>query len=227
MRILIVEDEQKLAQSLAQGLRNEGHQVDVSYTGEEGFFLATDADYDLILLDIMLPQRSGLEILEKLRSQGNNVPVLILSAKDTLADRVMGLNQGADDYLVKPFAFSELIARINAVTRRGGTEALVVLEYLELHLDLLTRSVTRAGTTIDLTRREFDLLEYVLRHQGHIVSRAMLAKDVWQQPNRATPLDNVIDVHITRLRQKLDAQFAYPLIHTIRGVGFVLERRDP
>lgn len=225
MRVLIVEDEKKLALSLAEGLRSKGFEVDVSFTGEDGFYLACDSDYDVILLDVMLPHRSGLEILEKLRQQGNHVPVLILSAKDTLEDRVKGLNAGADDYVIKPFALSEVVARISAITRRGNNENVTKYHLANLRLDLLSRSVVRAEIDIDLTRREFDLLEYMFRYQGHVVSRAMLAKDVWQQQHRATSLDNVIDVHIARLRQKLDTPFDVSLIHTVRGVGFVLECR--
>jgi DNA-binding response OmpR family regulator len=226
MHILVIEDEPKVARAIRKGLEAEHYQVSVAATGEEGFFLATNQIVDLILLDLMLPGRSGLEILAALRGQGCQTPVLILTARDAVEDRVSGLDQGADDYLVKPFAFPELLARIRALTRRGRYEQALRLRLADLELDCVTRQVSRAGQEISLTTREFELLEYLLRHQGHVVSRQMLAQDVWRIQDRATPLDNVIDVHIARLRQKMDSPFASPLLKTVRGVGFILKEGD-
>jgi DNA-binding response OmpR family regulator len=226
MHILVIEDEPKVARAIREGLEAEHYQVSVAPTGEEGYFMATNQIVDLILLDLMLPGRSGLEILAALRGQGCQTPVLILTARDAVDDRVAGLDQGADDYLVKPFAFPELLARIRALTRRGRYEQALRLRLADLELDCVTRRVTRAGQEIPLTSREFELLEYLLRHQGHVVSRQMLAQDVWRIQDRATPLDNVIDVHIARLRQKMDAPFAPPLLKTVRGIGFVLKEGE-
>ncbi|MBN1998916.1 response regulator transcription factor [candidate division KSB1 bacterium] len=225
MHILIIEDEKKVAEAVSEGLRSEGYQVSLAFTGEEGFFRAMSQTFDLILLDLMLPGRSGIEILTALREK-NNVPVLILTAKDAIEDRVAGLDCGADDYLVKPFAFAELLARIRALTRRGRPDQVLRMKLADLELDCLTRKVTRAGYEIYLTGKEYELLEYLFRHQGHIVSREMLAHDVWHVFDRATPLDNVIDVHINRLRAKIDADSDNKLLHTIRGVGFVLKQAD-
>lgn len=226
MHILVIEDEPKVAKAIQEGLKSEKYQVTVAETGEDGYFLATTQAFDLILLDLMLPGRSGLEILIALRKQKCQTPVLILTARDAVDDRVEGLDTGADDYLVKPFAFPELLARIRALTRRGRPEQALRLRLADLELDCVTRKVTRSGQEIDLTGKEFNLLEYLLRHQGHVVSREMLARDVWKVTSRATPLDNVIDVHITRLRQKVDAPFKKKLLKTIRGVGFVLKEEE-
>ncbi len=223
MHILVIEDEPKVAKAIREGLESEKYQVTVAETGEDGYFLATTQAFDLILLDLMLPGRSGLEILTALREQKCQTPVLILTARDAVDDRVEGLDTGADDYVVKPFAFPELLARIRALTRRGRPEQALKLRLADLELDCVTRKVTRSGREISLTAKEFDLLEYLLRHQKHVVSREMLARDVWKVKSRATPLDNVIDVHITRLRQKVDAPFKKKLLKTIRGVGFVLQ----
>ncbi len=226
MHILVIEDEPKVAQAIRKGLESENYQVTVASTGEEGYFLATTRAFDLILLDLLLPGRSGLEILASLRKQKCQTPVLILTARDAVEDRVLGLDTGADDYVVKPFAFSELLARIRALTRRGRPEQALRLRFADLEIDCVTRKVRRGKQEIELTTKEFDLLEYLLRHQGHIVSRDMLARDVWKVTSRATPLDNVIDVHIARLRKKLDAPFRKKLLKTIRGVGFVLKEGD-
>jgi len=223
MQILVIEDESKVAQAIRKGLETELYQVTVAATGEEGYFLATTRAFDLIVLDLMLPGRSGLEILTALRQQECQTPVLILTARDAVEDRVEGLDTGADDYVVKPFAFPELLARIRALTRRGRPEQALRLRLADLELDCVTRKVTRERLKIDLTEKEFELLEYLLRHQGHVVSREMLAREVWKVSARATPLDNVIDVHITRLRQKMDAPFKTKLLKTVRGVGFVLK----
>ena len=226
MHILVIEDEPKVAKAIREGLEFENYQVTVAVTGEDGFFFATTQAFDLILLDLMLPGRSGLEILTALRKQKCQTPVLILTARDAVEDRVEGLDTGADDYVVKPFAFPELLARIRALTRRGRPEQALRLRLADLELDCVTKKVTRGKQEIDLTAKEFDLLEYLLRNQGHVVSREMLARDVWKVTSRATPLDNVIDVHIARLRQKVDAPFKKKLLKTIRGVGFVLKEGD-
>ena len=223
MYILIIEDESKVAQALDEGLSSEGYKVTVAKTGEDGFFLAMSQTFDLILLDLMLPGRNGLDILQELRKENKTVPVLILTAKDAIEDRVLGLDSGADDYLVKPFAFPELLARIRALTRRGRPDQALKLKLANLELDCVTRKVVRGSYDILLTGREFELLEYLLRHQGHVVSREMLAHDVWNVTERATPLDNVIDVHINQLRAKMDNDFEDKLLHTIRGVGFILK----
>jgi len=226
MHILVVEDEPKVAQALRRGLEAQHYRVTTAATGEEGYFLATTRAFDLILLDLMLPGRGGLEILAALREQHCPTPVLVLTARDAVEDRVAGLDRGADDYLVKPFAFPELLARIRALTRRGRVDEALRLNLADLELDRVTRRVARAGEKIELTAREFELLEYLMLHQGHTVSREMLARDVWRVNERATPLDNVIDVHIARLRRKIDAPFETKLIRTIRGVGFALQGED-
>jgi len=222
MRILVVEDDRKVAKALREGLQAEHYDVRVASNGEEGFFLVNHETFDIVLLDLMLPRRDGIEVLTTLRRRGLQTPVLILTAKDTVEDRVHGLDLGADDYLVKPFAFPELVARIRALLRRGRMDQVLRLQLDDLEMDLITRKVNRGGSIIELTAKEFELLEYLLRHQGQVVSREMLARDVWQVTARATPLDNVIDVSIARLRRKLDDAFERKLLHTVRGVGFVL-----
>ncbi len=226
MQILVIEDERKVASALKAGLEAEHYEVEVAHTGEEGFFLVSARTFDLVVLDLMLPGRDGLEILQTLRRRSIQTPVLILTAKDAVEDRVVGLDLGADDYLVKPFAFPELSARIRALLRRGRTDQVLRLKCDELEMDLVTRTVRRSDETLNLTAREFELLEYLLRHGGHVVSREMLARDVWKETARATPLDNVIDVHIARLRRKVDDPFDRKLVHTVRGVGFVLKREE-
>ena len=227
MRVLIVEDERKLAQVVASALQAAHYDVDVAHTGEDGFFRANAEVFELVVLDLMLPGRSGLEILQTLRQRHIDTPVLILTARDGVDDRVLGLDLGADDHLVKPFALPELLARIRALLRRGRPSDALRLKTADLEVDLVTRRAIRGERTLDLTAREFELLEYLLRHQGHLVSREMLAREVWKEPRRATPLDNVIDVQITRLRKKVDADGASRLIHTVRGVGFVLREGEP
>jgi len=226
MRLLIVEDEEKMARALRTGLEAEQFSVDVAGTGEEGFFLASTESYDLVILDLMLPSRDGMEVLTALRRKNLSVPVLILTSKDTVEDRVRGLDAGADDYLVKPFAFSELTARIRALLRRGKPEPTDILKLADLEMDAAGRVVSRGGKELSLTAREFDLLEYLLRQPGRVVSREMLARDVWRETARYTPIDNVIDVHIAHLRRKLDEPFARKLLHTVRGVGFVLREES-
>jgi two-component system copper resistance phosphate regulon response regulator CusR len=227
VRILVIEDEQKVARALRQGLEGEHYEVEIAETGEDGFFRALARPFDLVILDLMLPGRSGLEILANLRRQGHPLPVLVLTARDTIQDRVTGLDSGADDYLIKPFAFAELLARVRALMRRGRQDEPVRLSVGDLEMDLKTRRAVRAGHPIDLTAREFDLLAYLLRRVGEIVSREMLARGVWNEPSRGTPLDNVIDVHIARLRKKVDAEGRPRLIHTIRGVGFLVKVGEP
>jgi DNA-binding response OmpR family regulator len=201
--------------------------VVVERTGEDAFFRMTTEAFDLILLDLGLPGRDGLHILTTLRGKGIKTPVLVLTARDTLQDRVAGLDSGADDYLVKPFAFAELLARIRALMRRGRAAESPRLAVGDLSMDLITRKVTRGGQPVELTVREFELLEYLMRYEGQVVSRETLARDVWKETARTTPLDNVIDVHIARLRRKVDLDPSMKLIHTVRGVGFLLREGEP
>ena len=222
MRILVVEDEHKLGKALQEGLQSEQYGVALAHTGEEGFYLVQTESFDLVILDVMLPGRSGLEILKAMRQHGLRTPVLMLTARDAIEDRVRGLDTGADDYLLKPFAFPELLARIRALSRRGIPEGSPAMRIADLEVDVIGRTVTRGGQMLDLTAREFELLEYLVRHQGHVVSREMLTRDVWKEAGRHTPLDNVIDVHVARLRRKVDDQFNPKLVHTVRGVGFVV-----
>ena len=223
-RILVVEDESKVARAIREGLERQGHQVVIAPTGEEGFFLVNAEEFNLVILDLMLPGRDGLQVLSTLRKRGLETPVLILTARDAIEDRVQGLDKGADDYLVKPFAFPELLARVRALLRR--TEQGPQLRLADLEMNVLTRHAKRRGQYLELTGREFELLEYLLRHRDHVVSREMLARNVWKESARATPLDNVMDVHINRLRRKVDEPFDRKLIHTVRGVGFVLREEE-
>jgi DNA-binding response OmpR family regulator len=227
MRILVIEDQKKVAQALLEGLQRNGFAVSVSFDGEEGFFLLNSEQFDLVILDLNLPKRDGIEILKAIRQKGIALPVLILTARDSVEDRVTGLESGADDYLVKPFAFPELLARVQALLRRSRQDRETTLSVADLQLDLRTRKVSRGSEQIALTARELELLEYLLRNKETIVSREMLARDVWQAPMRATPLDNVIDVHITHLRRKIDGPFDMKLLHTVRGVGFILSEDTP
>ena len=226
-RLLVVEDEQKVAEALREGLEGEGYEVTVETTGEAAFFRSSTEAFDLLLLDLGLPGRDGLDILRALREGGVDTPVLILTARDTIADRVSGLNTGADDYLVKPFAFEELLARIQAVVRRGRVSTPRRLGLGGLHVDLTTRRVVRDGRPLELTAKEFDLLEYLLRHERRVVSRDTLAREVWRDTSRSTTLDNVIDVHVSRLRRKVDGDGLVKLLHTVRGVGFVVREGEP
>jgi DNA-binding response OmpR family regulator len=224
-RILVVEDEVKVAGALREGLEAEGYRVRLAYTGEDGFFQASSQPFELVILDRMLPGRDGLEILGALRRSGFLTPVLMLTARDGVEDRVAGLDAGADDYLVKPFAFAELLARVRALVRRSRGDQLLRLTAGDLAIDVAGRSVTRCGREIELTPREYELLEYLVRHKGTLVSREMLARDVWGETERCTPLDNVIDVHIARLRKKIDTDHDR-LIHTVRGVGFIVREGE-
>jgi DNA-binding response OmpR family regulator len=226
-RILVVEDEAKVAGALSEGLASEGYGVAVATTGEDAFFLASEQTFDLIVLDVMLPGRNGFEVLSALRKRSLQMPVLMLTARDAIEDRVVGLDRGADDYLVKPFAFAELLARIRALLRRGRVDQVLRLKAADIEIDMVTRRAVRAHQVLALTVREFELLEYLVRHQSSIVSREMLARDVWKEPTRGTPLDNVIDVHMAHLRRKVDQDFPVKLIHTVRGVGFILQEGEP
>jgi DNA-binding response OmpR family regulator len=226
VRILIIEDEKKLAAALREGLEAEGYEVRIAADGDEGFLLASRHSFDLVLLDLMLPGRDGIEVLTRLRERGVTTPVLILTARDAVEDRVLGLDRGGDDYLVKPFTFPELLARVRALLRRGSTDPVLRLQHEDIHMDLATRSVARREHSLELTGKEFEILQCLLRHRGRIVSREMLARDVWHVTARATPLDNVIDVTMARLRRKIDDPYDRKLLHTVRGVGFVLGARQ-
>jgi two-component system copper resistance phosphate regulon response regulator CusR len=222
MRVLIVEDDEKTALALSSGLERGGFATAMAHTGEDGLFLLNSETFDLVVLDWMLPGRSGIELLKTLRSRGSKTPVLLLTARDAVDDRVLGLESGADDYLVKPFAFAELLARIRTLLRRSGPSEPLRKTIADLVVDLESRRVWRKEKPIELTPREFDLLAFLLRQPGQVVTREMLAKEVWREASRITPLDNVIDVHVAHLRAKVDEGHGLKLIHTIRGVGFVL-----
>ena len=211
-----------MAKALREGLEADGYSVRVAHTGEEGFYLMNAQSFDLAVLDVMLPGHDGFEILSTVRRRGIKTPVLLLTSRDTVEDRVRGLDIGADDYLVKPFAFPELLARIRVLLRRGKAPVDERFKLADLELDQGRRSVTRAAEAIELTPREFELLEYLLLNRGRVVSREMLARDVWKETGRQTPLDNVIDAQMVRLRKKIDGPFEPKLLHTVRGVGFVL-----
>jgi two-component system OmpR family response regulator len=227
MRILLVEDDPTFAGFVAKGLREAGHVVEHSDNGRDGLFLAASEAFDTIILDRMLPGGiDGIRLLETLRSQNNTTPVLVLSALSQVDDRVAGLKAGGDDYLTKPFAFSELLARVEALTRRGKSDGPTTkLVVGDLEMDLLSRGVRRAGQKIDLQPREFRLLEYLMRHAGQVVTRTMLLEGVWDY--HFDPQTNVIDVHVSRLRQKIDKPFPAPLIHTIRNAGYMLQPETP
>jgi two-component system, OmpR family, copper resistance phosphate regulon response regulator CusR len=219
MRLLIIEDDTKLALLLARGLREEGLAVDVTSDGEDGAFRAVEQDYDAIVLDVLLPGLDGFEVLERLRAKKKRTPVLMLTARGTVQDRVRGLNSGADDYLRKPFAFEELLARIHALLRRAAPESQVQLCVDDLMLDPRSREVTRGGARVDLTVKEFAILEYLLRHRERVISRTELSEHVWDEHFDA--MSNVVDVTVYRLREKIDRR-GPALVHTVRGAGYVL-----
>ncbi|MCE9681704.1 response regulator [Halomonas sp. DQ26W] len=223
MKILIVEDEPKTGDYLSQGLREAGFIVDLVRDGLEGLHLAQNEDYDLLVLDVMLPGMDGWNILKMIRRSGQDLPVLFLTARDEIDDRVQGLELGADDYLVKPFAFSELLARIRSLLRRGKAREPEVFRAADLELDLLKRRVFRAGERIDLTAKEFALLELLIRRQGEVLPRSLIASQVWDMNFDSDT--NVIDVAVRRLRAKVDGPFPLKLIRTVRGMGYVLEPR--
>ena len=221
MRILIIEDEKKVAGFIKKGLEEETYAVDAVYDGEEGLYLARENSYDLIVLDIMLPKVDGLEVLTCLRKEKNETPILLLTAKDSVEDRVKGLNQGADDYLTKPFAFSELLARTRVLLRRGKIEVQTVLEIADLTLDLLSHKVKRNGKEIELTGKEYSLLEFFMRNQEKVLTRTMIAEHVWDY--NFDTFTNVIDVYINHLRKKIDKNHPKKLLHTLRGVGYLMK----
>ncbi|MFW6206423.1 MAG: response regulator transcription factor [Gemmatimonadota bacterium] len=221
MRILVVEDDKKVASFLEKGLREEGYGVDVAHDGVEGSMKAGVYDYDLLLLDVMLPEKSGLEILRDVRKRENPVPVLLLTARDSEEDVVAGLDAGADDYLKKPFGFDELLARIRALLRRGGAERLELLTYDDVELDRIRHEASRGGLRLDLTPKEFQLLEYFLLHAEEVVRRTELLEKVWDL--HFDPMSNVVDVHVANLRKKL-RNGGDPLIHTVRGVGYAFQK---
>jgi two-component system copper resistance phosphate regulon response regulator CusR len=223
-RVLVIEDHAKVGESLRRRLTNDGNQVTLTASGEEGRVWACSGTYDVVVLDLMLPGIGGLEILREMRSRNVRTPVLVLTARDSVSDRLRGLDGGADDYLVKPFAMPELVARIRALLRRSRQPDIRRLRIADLELDLITRQAARNGRAIDLAPREFELLAYLVSHAGHVVSREMLGRDVWVQLERGTPLDNVIDVHIGRLRRKVDHDGQIPLIQTVRGLGFTVSK---
>ena len=227
MRILVVEDEKKVARALGEGLVAANYAVDEAATGEEGFFLLNQKTFDLVILDLMLPRCSGSELLGTLRSRGLRIPVLVLTAKDSIDDRVRSLDLGADDYLVKPFAFPELLARVRALIRRGHPPELPKLHAEDLEMDTFAHRVARGARPLNLTAREFEIVEYLLRRRGTVVSREMLAHEVWKVADRATPLDNAIDVTMARLRRKIDDPHEKKLLHTVRGLGYRLAVGPP
>ena len=222
-RVLVIEDDKKLADALRAGIAAEGYTVSVASSAEEGFFLVHREHPDLLLLDLTLPQRNGLDLLRQLREQHVDLRVMILTSHNSVEDRVEGLRSGADDYLGKPFSFPELTARIEALLRRFETSPLSELFRVgELVVNVREHKASRQGVSLDLTAREFDVLLYFAEHRGRIVSREMLAKEVWKESSRFSPLDNVIDVQIARLRRKLDDPFQNKLLQTVRGLGFCL-----
>jgi len=229
MHLLIIEDDRDAAGYMAKGLKESGHNVDCAHTGKEGLLLAAGGDYDVLVVDRMLPELDGLNLVKTLRATGNQTPVLFVSALGDVDERVKGLRSGGDDYLAKPYAFSELLARLESLGRRKGGAAAAtgpetVLRYDDLVIDLLARRVERGGRPIELQPREFKLLEVLMRHAGQVMTRTMLLEKVWDY--RFDPQTNVIDVHISRLRQKVDRGFPHPLIHTIRGAGYSLRAPD-
>src|SRR5262249_4316141 len=219
-RVLVVEDERKVLRSLERGLQAEGYEVVGAPTGEEGYRQAMSQPFDCLVLDLLLPGRGGLDVLADLRRAGKTIPVLILTARDTVEDRVLGLDAGADDYLVKPFAFAELLARLRVLLRRGRGERDTLLRADDLEMDLLQRRVVRGGVEVPLTQREFELLQYLLRHKNAVVTRDMIGREVWHEADHA--LTNVIDVYINFLRRRVERPDKRPLIHTVRGVGYSL-----
>ena len=224
MRILVVEDEKKVASFLRRGLEAEHHEVDVAHDGDAGLARALATEYDLLILDVMLPRRDGLEVVRELRKQGLRMPILVLTARATLPDKVTGLDVGADDYLTKPFEFAEFLARVRALLRRGAPATPPTLAVSNLTLDPVTRKVVRGGRPIELTPREYALLEFFMRHPGRVLSRALIAEHVWGV--HFDSFTNVIDVYVNYLRRKIDAELEPKLLHTVRGVGYVLKDAD-
>lgn len=225
MRVLVVEDERRIADFVCRGLSEQGYAVDVAYDGDEALQWTDVADYDVIILDVMLPVRDGIEVCRTLRDRRLRTPILMLTARDAVEDRVRGLDSGADDYLVKPFAFAELLARLRALTRREPVALGTALQVGDLTLDTVTREVCRQRARIDLTTKEFALLEYLMRHPNQVLTRTMIAEHVWSYDfDNST---NVIDVHVRNLRRKIDDPFPAKLIQTIRGAGYRISARQP
>lgn len=224
MRLLLVEDDRKAARVLKQGLAEEGVVVDVAHTGDEGEYLATTNNYDLIVLDWLLPGKEGIQICRELRAHGLGTPILMLTAKDALQDRVKGLDAGADDYLIKPFAFAELLARIRALVRRGAGSRPAVLRVADLVVDPVSHRVTRGGAPIRLTTKEYAIVEFLARRAGEVVTRTTLGEHIWE--SEFDNLTNLVDVHISNLRKKIDTGSAVPLIHTVRGRGYRLSEEQ-
>ncbi len=224
MRLLIVEDEPKTLAYLAKGLGEHGFVVDIAGRGDDGLNLAQTLEFDLVILDVMLPKMTGWSVLSALRQSGKQTPVLFLTAKDAVEDRVKGLELGADDYLVKPFAFSELLARVRSILRRGPARRPEVLRIADLEIDVVRNRVVRGGGRLDLTPKEFGLLSLLVRRSGEVLSRTLIAEQVWDMNFDSDT--NVVDVHIRRLRSKVDDPFVKKLIHTVRGKGYVAEERD-
>jgi len=224
MKILLVEDDRHVARFVEKGLRENSFSVDIAENGEDGLYLATEESYDLIILDIMLPFLTGDKILHHLREAGNNIPAIFLTAKDSTTNIVNGLNLGADDYIVKPFSLHELLARIRAILRRGKESSQSVLKIADLTLNQVTREIRRGGIDIELTPKEYSLLEYFMRAEGHVLTRTMISEHIWNYD--FDPMTNIIDVHINHLRSKIDKNFSPKLIHSVKGVGYVLKRKD-
>lgn len=220
MHILIVEDEKKVAAFIKKGLEEETYAVDVAYDGEEGLYMASEGQFDLIILDLMLPKIDGLEVLTRVRDKGIDTAILLLTAKDSVEDKVTGLNKGADDYLTKPFAFSELLARVRSLLRRGKGDTKTELQVGDLTLDLVSHNVKRNEVEMELTGKEYSLLEYFMRNEGKVLTRTMIAEHVWDY--NFDTFTNVIDVYINHLRKKIDKDHPKKLLHTLRGVGYVM-----
>ncbi len=221
MKILVIEDDEKIALLIKKGLENKDFHIDIAYTGEEGLKKALEGSYGLLILDIMLPQRDGFSLLKELRAHGLEIPILILSARRAVEDRVRGLQLGSDDYLVKPFAMEELVARVQALLRRSPPSREVLLRVADLELDLLRRQARRGGREIELSNKEFQLLKYLMQHRGQILTRSQILSQVWGY--RFDPSTNIVEVHICRLREKVDKGFEKKLIHTVRGAGYVFK----
>jgi heavy metal response regulator len=225
MKILVVEDEERIAHFIQKGLQEEGHAVDLSYDGEDGSFLAEINDYDLIILDLMLPKKNGIVVCREIRGRGVATPVLMLTARDSVEDKVRGLDAGADDYLAKPFAFEELLARVRALLRRRSESKSPVLKMADLELDPMSRRVNRSGKPVRLTTKEYALLEYLMRNPNKVLSRTLIGEHVWDM--NFDPESNVIDVYVSHLRSKVDKGFDPPLIHTLRGQGYIISDEQP
>ena len=225
MKILVVEDEERVAHFIQKGLKEEGHAVDVSYDGEDGEFLAEVNDYDLIILDLMLPKKNGIVVCRELRASGVSTPILMLTARDSVEDKVRGLDAGADDYLAKPFVFEELLARVRALLRRQSDNKSPILSMADLKLDPISRRVSRNDKPIRLTTKEYALLEYLLRNPNKVLSRTLIGEHVWDM--NFDPESNVIDVYISHLRAKIDKGHDVPLLHTLRGQGYLLSDDSP